>query len=106
MKTHTDKIVSGSFLTEALKYEGKNVKCLRGLFNTQINYIVKLKWDDGCLMAVHNSPRSCCLFDNGKWASIIEEKKEDSLKKICKDAGRLMDELNRFLDSPETYIKK
>ena len=73
----TDKEVETALIKEAKKLIKKGVvKCLHECDDIYSMEDVKyFEWSGRCLR-VHLKGGCCCIFDGGKWATIIEEPKE------------------------------
>ena len=73
----TDKEVEAALIKEAKKLIEKGVvKCLHECDDIYSMEDVKyFEWSGRCLR-VHLKGGCCCIFDGGKWATIIEEPKE------------------------------
>jgi len=93
LRLATPQEVQTALINEAKKkYEGKNVDCVHFPKNTiAFNDILSFSFDlDNCLR-VKTQNALICLFDNGQWATIIEQKEytmqeiADALKVNVKD---------------------
>ena len=83
----TDKEVEDALIKEAKKLIGKGVvKCLHecdDIYSMEdVNYF---DWDGKCLR-VYLKGSLCCVFDEGKWATIIEEPKVDKMNEVLNKA--------------------
>ena len=86
----TDKEVETALIKEAKKLIVKGVvKCLHECTNISSIYDVEdFNWDGRCLR-VDTEDGCCCIFDKGKWATIIEEPKvkEMTMQEVNKALG-------------------
>ena len=74
MREHTEKEFEAALIKEAVKLIKKGVvKCLHECDDIYSMEDVKyFEWSGRCLR-VHLKGGCCCIFDCGKWATIIEE---------------------------------
>jgi hypothetical protein len=84
------------------KYKGKKVKCIHfGESLVNFDNLEKIKYhDDGCLR-LYADNRCICIFDNGTWATIINEPTEKELliekaNKVEAELIELKKEINKL----------
>jgi len=83
----TDKEVEEALIAEANRRAGTRViKCLHGYDSAKLSEIEGWYWDGKCLRYMIVSGTGC-IFENGKWAEIIEEPLELTLEEIAEKFG-------------------